>query len=93
MVVGYSLFRGDSARSQLDKIFYTVGTPTEETWPGVTHLPGYDRTFKIYRVAPLPTRLPDYDQGAIEFVTFLLKTNPKDRPTLSQILQHQFLKE
>lgn len=26
---------------QLDKIFKLLGTPTEDTWRGVTHLPGY----------------------------------------------------
>lgn len=26
---------------QLDKIFKLLGTPTEDSWNGVTHLPGY----------------------------------------------------
>lgn len=93
MLLGYSLFRGENSRDQLDKIFYVVGTPTESTWPGVTKLPGYDQTFKVYRVAPLPTRLPDYDAKAVEFVSFLLETNPRSRPTISAIFDHPFLKE
>lgn len=93
MLLGYSLFRGENSRDQLDKIFYVVGTPREETWAGVTKLPGYDQTFKIYRVAPLPTRLPDYDPKAVEFVAFLLQTNPSSRPTISAIFDHSFLKD
>lgn len=93
MVLGYSLFRGENSRDQLDKIFYVVGTPTEETWPGVTKLPGYDSTFKIYRVAPLPQRLPDYDKKAVEFIAYLLETNPRNRPTIPSILKHPFLQD
>ncbi|KEG08431.1 putative cdc2-related kinase [Trypanosoma grayi] len=91
MVVGYSLFRGESNHDQLDKIFYVVGTPTEETWQGVTALPGYSRSFKVYRVAPLPTRLPNFDKEAVEFFAFILQTNPKNRPTIASILKHPFL--
>ncbi|EPY27973.1 hypothetical protein STCU_01622 [Strigomonas culicis] len=93
MVLGYSLFRGENSRDQLDKVFYVVGTPTEETWPGVTKLPGYDNTFKIYRVAPLSQRLPDYDKKAAEFIAYLLVANPRNRPTIPNILKHPFLQD
>ncbi|CCW71120.1 unnamed protein product [Phytomonas sp. Hart1] len=92
MILGNSLFCGENAKDQLNKIFYVVGTPTEETWPGVTKLPGYNtKYFKIYRVAPLTTRLPGYDPKAVEFIAFLLHTNPKSRPTISEIFDHPFL--
>ncbi|KPI88008.1 putative Protein kinase [Leptomonas seymouri] len=93
MILGYSLFRGENSRDQLNKIFYVVGTPTEQTWPGVTKLPGYDRSFNVYKVAPLPTRLRDYHEGAVEFIAYMLVTNPKLRPTIPEILQHPFLKD
>ncbi|ORC91637.1 putative cdc2-related kinase [Trypanosoma theileri] len=93
MIVGHSLFQGSTNVEQLDKIFYVVGTPTEETWQGLTSLPGYDSSFKVYRVAPLPTRLPDFDTAAIEFVAFLLQTNPKSRPTVTEVLKHPFLQD
>ncbi|KAH9593067.1 Protein kinase domain [Trypanosoma melophagium] len=93
MIVGYSLFQGESNTDQLDKIFYVVGTPTEETWEGLKSLPYYDFSFKTYRVAPLATRLPDFDKAAIEFVAFLLQTNPKNRPTITEILKHPFLQD
>lgn len=92
MVLGYSLFRGENSRDQLDKVFFVVGTPTEVTWPGVTQLPGYDKSFRVYRVAPLFTRLPDYNKEAAEFIAFLLVTNPQQRPTIADIFEHPFLK-
>lgn len=42
MITGMPTFPGiRDTYDQLDKIFKILGTPTEETWPGVTHLPGY----------------------------------------------------
>ena len=39
------LFPGDSEIDQLFKIFRTLGTPTEATWPGVSQLPDFKDTF------------------------------------------------
>lgn len=42
MVTGMPTFPGiRDTYDQLDKIFKLLGTPTEETWTSVTHLPGY----------------------------------------------------
>lgn len=42
MVTGMPTFPGiRDTYDQLDKIFKLLGTPTEDTWPGVTHFPGY----------------------------------------------------
>jgi hypothetical protein len=37
----YRTFPGDSELSQLSRIFAVTGTPTEESWPGVSQLPAY----------------------------------------------------
>lgn len=42
MITGMPTFPGvRDTYDQLDKIFKLLGTPTEDTWRGVTHLPGY----------------------------------------------------
>ena len=42
MITGLPTFPGiRDTYDQLDKIFKLLGTPTEETWTGVTHLPSY----------------------------------------------------
>lgn len=38
---GRPLFPGSDVLDQLMKIFRVLGTPTEDTWPGVTHLADY----------------------------------------------------
>lgn len=42
MITGMPTFPGiRDTYDQLDKIFQKLGTPTEDTWSGVTSLPGY----------------------------------------------------
>lgn len=42
MITGMPTFPGiRDTFDQLDKIFKLLGTPTEDTWQGVTHLPSY----------------------------------------------------
>lgn len=44
------LFQGDSDSEidQLIKIFNIMSTPTDETWPGFSHLPGYKSSFPTF---------------------------------------------
>lgn len=42
MITGMPTFPGiRDTYDQLDKIFKLLGTPVEDSWNGVTHLPGY----------------------------------------------------
>lgn len=42
MITGMPTFPGiRDTFDQLDKIFKLLGTPTEDSWQGVTHLPSY----------------------------------------------------
>lgn len=44
-MTGKALFPGDSEIDQLFRIFHTLGTPSEATWPGVSQLPDYQGSF------------------------------------------------
>ena len=39
------LFPGDSEIDQLFRIFRTLGTPDEKSWPGISKLPDYKPCF------------------------------------------------
>ena len=41
MITRRPLFPGDSEIDELFRIFRVLGTPSEESWPGVTRLPDY----------------------------------------------------
>lgn len=42
------LFKGRGSLEQITIIFQVCGTPTEETWPGVTNLPGFPSNIYNY---------------------------------------------
>lgn len=53
-----ALFPGDSEIDQLYKIFRVLGTPTEETWKGVSYLPDYKTNFPVWDARPLNEVIP-----------------------------------
>lgn len=56
-----ALFPGDSEIDQLFRIFRTLGTPTEATWPGVTQLPDYKRDFPQWARKEMKDVVPKLD--------------------------------
>jgi len=57
------LFNGDSEIDELFRIFRLCGTPTEETWPGVTELEFYGAAFPLWpklKLKPLLTAAPSH---------------------------------
>lgn len=94
MLTGEPTFPGVRCTyDQLDKIFKVLGTPTEETWPGVTHLPAY----KAHRLLFYPPRklglsfprLYDIAEGD-SMASSLLQLNPDDRIGAEEALQHPY---
>jgi serine/threonine protein kinase len=93
MLTGRALFQGESQLDQVYKIFGLLGTPTEETWPGVTALSSYSNSFPLWRPQDLGPMLPAVVQqtGGVELILAMLQLNPKQRPTAGELLKHPWL--
>lgn len=63
-----ALFPGDSEVDQIFRIFRTLGTPTEETWPGVTKLPDFQGTFPQWKGQDLQELLPQMSSDALDLL-------------------------
>lgn len=57
-----ALFQGDSEIDQLFRIFHTLGTPTEATWPGVSQLPDYKGDFPQWARKEMKEIVPNLDR-------------------------------
>ena len=44
---GRPLFPGSDVDEQLKRIFKSVGTPDERSWPGITKLPDYKVQYNV----------------------------------------------
>ncbi|KAK8762927.1 hypothetical protein V5799_034464 [Amblyomma americanum] len=90
MVTRKPLFHGDSEIDQLFRIFRTLGTPTEQSWPNVTKLPDYKPSFPSWKENILASLLPEMDGEALDLLKKTLVYNPGDRITARAALEHKY---
>ena len=80
---------GISDIDQLSKIFTALGTPSEDTWPGVRSLPDYIE-FKHTPPTPLASTFTAASADALALLSALLTCNPSRRPTADEALAHAY---
>ncbi|THU71738.1 hypothetical protein C4D60_Mb04t04650 [Musa balbisiana] len=68
MVNQRPLFPGDSEIDQLFKIFRVLGTPNEETWPGVTSLPDFKSSFPRWPSKDLASIVPNLEPAGVDLL-------------------------
>lgn len=83
---GSPLFEVETEIDLINKIFKRCGTPTEDTWPGITS--------KLSIVMPnfpqKPVKIEGMDELAIDLLNQMLSLNPEVRITAKEALQHAF---
>ncbi|KAM7305264.1 cyclin-dependent kinase 1 [Ixodes scapularis] len=87
------LFHGDSEIDQLFRIFRTLGTPTEDTWPGVTKLPDYKSSFPNWSENILRSLLKNMDDDGIDLLEKMLVYDPVRRISAKDCLDHPYLND
>jgi serine/threonine protein kinase len=91
MLRGTPLFTGASQIEQLFLIFEALGTPTEDSWPGVTAAPFFfTRSFPQWqgRKASLTAAVPTAATADLELLARCLCCCPDLRATATQLLTH-----
>ena len=84
------LFAGDSEIDQIFKIFQMFGTPTEETWPGVTMLPDFKLTFPKFKAQPLSKYNKNLDAKGLDLLGKMINLIPGKRISAKRALNHPF---
>lgn len=90
MVSRRPLFHGDSEIDQLFRIFRTLTTPTEETWPGVSSLPDFKPTFPNWRQNTLAQSVKQLDSSGLDILEKMLVYDPTMRVSAKVALKHPF---
>jgi len=90
MFANRPLFPGDSELDEIQKIFEILGTPTEETWPGVNQLPEFKKVFKKYHRKDLSTVIPNADPLAVDLIAKMLECDPVKRISAKAALDHAY---
>jgi len=87
---GHALFPGDSEIDQIFKIFRILGTPNEETWPGVRSLPDYKPTFPQWSGTELSTQVPTLDPNGVDLIKHMLSYDTSKRISAKRALIHPY---
>ncbi|PSN33260.1 Cyclin-dependent kinase 1 [Blattella germanica] len=84
------LFKGDSEIDQLFRIFRVLRTPTEDIWPGVSHLPDYKISFPNWTENTLRTHVNNIDDEGLDLLQKMLIYDPSSRISAKDVLKHSF---
>lgn len=90
---GVPLFPGNDIDDQLKRIFKLLGTPTEQSWPGLTKLPDY-KPFPLYPPNPMWYHVvPHLSFEGRDLLKQLIIVNPNHRMLADEALQHQYFSD
>lgn len=70
-------------------IHSVLGTPDEDSWPGVTSLPDYKPTFPKWKRANAPL-VPNLEQAGCDLLEALLEYDPAHRLSAKQACMHPY---
>ncbi|CAD8147291.1 unnamed protein product [Paramecium octaurelia] len=91
-LTGAPLFQGDSQVDMLFKIMKLLGTPTDETYFGLSRLPDFTLNFPKFRGESLTQKIPQLGQNhqATMVLQSMLQFNPNNRPQAKELLMNQW---
>jgi len=90
MVTRRPLFPGDSEIDELFRIFRLLGTPNENTWPGVTKLPDYKQSFPKWLSQPVQKSVPGICEQGANLLQHMLAYAPSARVSAKIALSHPY---
>ncbi|XP_055366375.1 cyclin-dependent kinase 17-like isoform X3 [Betta splendens] len=93
MITGRPLFPGSTVEDELHLIFRILGTPTEETWPGITTSEEFKTyNFPQYHAEPLVNHAPRIDSDGHDLLSMLLQFEAKKRVSAEDALRHSYFR-
>ncbi|XP_006834373.1 PREDICTED: cyclin-dependent kinase 14-like isoform X4 [Chrysochloris asiatica] len=97
MIQGVAAFPGmKDIQDQLERIFLVLGTPNEDTWPGVHSLPHFKpERFTVYSSKHLRQAWNKltYVNHAEDLASKLLQCSPKNRLSAQAALSHEYFSD
>eukprot|EP00929_Paragymnodinium_shiwhaense_P026256 TRINITY_DN15651_c0_g1_i1.p1 TRINITY_DN15651_c0_g1~~TRINITY_DN15651_c0_g1_i1.p1 ORF type:complete len:296 (+),score=64.93 TRINITY_DN15651_c0_g1_i1:118-1005(+) len=90
MTNGRPMFPGSTDQDQLQRIFKTLGTPSEHTWPSLTELPDWKPDHPQYEPESWSKIVPKLDHVGIDLLQKMLQYCPDQRIGGKQAMDHEF---
>ncbi|XP_020600422.1 cyclin-dependent kinase 17-like [Orbicella faveolata] len=91
MATGRPFFPGSTVEDQLHLIFKTLGTPTEDTWPGITSNEIFlSGRFPYYPKEHLINHSPRLDNSGLDLLERFVEFVVKNRISASDAMRHDY---
>ncbi|KAM3849242.1 cyclin-dependent kinase 16-like, partial [Diretmus argenteus] len=91
MSTGRPLFPGSTVEEELHFIFKLLGTPTEESWPGIGSNEEFiSYNYPQYRAERLSNHTPRLDSEGVELLSKLLQFEGKKRISAEESMRHRY---
>jgi len=90
MITKLPLFPGDSEIDEVFKIFRILGTPSEQTWPGVTALQDWNNDFPVWPTLSLARFCANMSDDGLDLLEQLLAIDPRRRITARDAMSHPY---
>ncbi|KAG7260863.1 hypothetical protein CRUP_013164, partial [Coryphaenoides rupestris] len=91
MATGRPMFPGATVKEELHLVFRLMGTPTEDTWPGIGSSDEFmSYLFPQYRPQALLNHVPRLDTEGIDLLNALLMYDTKARVSSETALRHAY---
>ncbi|XP_027010636.1 cyclin-dependent kinase 18 isoform X1 [Tachysurus fulvidraco] len=91
LATGRPMFPGSTVKEELHLVFRLMGTPAEETWPGITTNDEFKSyIFPLYRAQALINHVPRLDTEGIDLLSALLLYDTKRRISAEASLRHAY---
>uniref|UniRef100_A0AAQ4QMI5 cyclin-dependent kinase n=1 Tax=Gasterosteus aculeatus aculeatus TaxID=481459 RepID=A0AAQ4QMI5_GASAC len=91
MATGRPMFPGATVKEELHLVFRLLGTPTEDTWPGISSNEEFrSYLFPQYRPQALINHVPRLDTEGIDLLSALLLYDTRRRITSEDALRHSY---
>jgi len=87
---GTPLFPGDSEIDQIFKIFRILGTPNEDSWPGVSSLPDYKPTFPQWSRQDVARIVTTLGEDGLDMLKRTLTYDSAKRISAKRALGHPY---
>lgn len=85
-----ALFAGECEIDQLFRIFRTLGTPDDQSWPGFSSLPDHKKTFPQWKAQDMSQVLSNLCPVGLELTMKMLIYDPDRRITARTALESPF---
>ncbi|PWZ28312.1 Cyclin-dependent kinase 1 [Zea mays] len=72
---------------------WVLGTPNEQSWPGVTSLPDFKSAFPKCQSQDLSAVVPNLEPAGLDLLSKMLRYEPSKRITARQALEHDYFKD